>query len=179
LWYDGETETYTKGGKGRIMVYIIWTVWFLNQFFCMIMLLNFLIAIISDEYATINTYSSHFLYTRRKELNFDCLTVYNYFNQLHDFNTLIVWSNPESDPVGNRDVASVIKSFVGQSTDAFYIDLRQKFLEQKEELLKSLTEVRKSISETSKDKSSNGEGDTLLNAYTEKLKEDIKNEISE
>lgn len=134
----------------------------------MIMLLNFLIAIISEEYSQINTYSSHFLYTRRKELNYDSLTVWNYFNKLEDFNTLIVWSNPEDDPIGGeRDVASVIKSFVGQSTDKFYIELRQKFLEQKAELLKSLNDVRKSISETSKDKSGQGEGDSMLNKYTE------------
>ena len=142
------------------------------------MLLNFLIAIISEEYAQINTYSSHFLYKRRKELNYDSLTVYNYFNMLEDFNTLIVWSNPESDPVGTRDISSVIKSFVSQSTDAFYLELRQKFLQQKSELLTSLTDVRKSISETSKDKSSNGEGDKLLNKYTELLQEDIKEKIS-
>ena len=106
------------------MIYLIWTVWFLNQFFCMIMLLNFLIAIISEEYASINTYSSHFLYSRRKELNYESLTVYNYFNKLPDFNTLIVWSNPESDPIGTKDISSVIKSFVGQSTDKFYNDVR-------------------------------------------------------
>ena len=79
LWYNAETDTYTKGIKGQIMVLVIWVVWFLNQFFCMIMLMNFLIAIISEEYSQINTYSTHFLYTRRKELNYDALIIYNYF----------------------------------------------------------------------------------------------------
>jgi hypothetical protein len=48
---------------------------------------------------------------RRKELNFDCLCVYNFFGKLEDFNTLIVWSDPETGGAlsKNKDVASNIK----------------------------------------------------------------------
>ena len=48
---------------------------------------------------------------RRKELNFDCLCVYNFLNKLEDFNTLIVWSDPETEGAlgSNRDIASNIK----------------------------------------------------------------------
>lgn len=106
------------------------------------MLLNFLIAIISDEYAQIGTYATHYLYTRRKELNFDSLVVWNYFNYLDDFNTLLVWSNPENDVAGSRDIGSVIKSFVGQSTDAFLKSLKTQFFEQKEDLIRSLSDIR-------------------------------------
>lgn len=102
LWFNPEKYTkeenygYYEGRLGKMMVGLIWTIWFLNQFFCMVMLMNFLIAIISDEYATISTFQNHYTYMRRKELNFDCLCVYNFFQQLEDFNTLIVWSDPET-----------------------------------------------------------------------------------
>ena len=96
----------------------------------MIMLMNFLIAIISEEHGQINTYSTHFLYTRRKELNYDALIVFNYFKKLEDFNTLIVWSNPESDgAINSGDIASVIKSYIGESSENLYIGIRDKFLE--------------------------------------------------
>jgi hypothetical protein len=56
---------------------------------------------------------------RRKELNFECLCVYNFFNKLEDFNTLIVWSDPETDGAlsGNKDVASNIKKFISEKND--------------------------------------------------------------
>lgn len=85
----------------------------------MVMLMNFLIAIISDEYAQIATFKTHYTFMRRKELNFECLCVYNFFNKLEDFNTLIVWSDPETDGAlsGNRDVASNIKKFISEKND--------------------------------------------------------------
>ena len=61
LWYidaDSANENggFYQGTLGKVMVMLIWTIWFLNQFFCMVMLMNFLIAIISDEYAQISTF---------------------------------------------------------------------------------------------------------------------------
>ena len=81
--------------------------------------MNFLIAIISDEYEKISTFKSHYTYMRRKELNFDCLCVYNFLGRLPDFNTLIVWSDPETEGAGeNSNIASNVKQYVGEKNES-------------------------------------------------------------
>jgi len=37
----------------NVMIFLIWAIWFLNEFFCLIILLNFLIAIISQSYDSV------------------------------------------------------------------------------------------------------------------------------
>ena len=118
----------------------------------MVMLMNFLIAIISDEYAQISTYQNHYTYMRRKELNFDCLCVYNFFQWLEDFNTLIVWSDPETAGAlsNNTDVASNIKQFINDKNDTLHKKLMDNMRSQKFELMKSVDGIHKEIDEVQK-----------------------------
>lgn len=54
LWLiDKDDESYYKSHK---MIAVIWYTWLAHQFFCMVMLLNFLISIISEIYTTTSTY---------------------------------------------------------------------------------------------------------------------------
>jgi hypothetical protein len=45
-----DKDGMVKGGENKLMVAIIWITWFMNQLFILIILLNFLIAIISQSY---------------------------------------------------------------------------------------------------------------------------------
>lgn len=51
------------------MITVIWAMWFLNQYVNLIILLNFLIAIISQSYEEIMTEQFVFMYQHRAQLN--------------------------------------------------------------------------------------------------------------
>lgn len=89
---------------------------------------------------------------RRKELNFDCLAVYNFFNKLEDFNTLIVWSDPESKGALSQknDPASNIKSFIKEKNDKFKMDIERTIRAQKVEVQQSVEGINQEISDVKK-----------------------------
>jgi hypothetical protein len=69
-----KTDTPALYGTGRsyIMICIIWSIWFLNQYLVLIILLNFLIAIISQSYDSVMSTSLQTKYTQRCDLNWEC-----------------------------------------------------------------------------------------------------------
>ena len=73
-----------------IMIYMIYTVWFLNQYFIYILLLNFLIAVISQSYADVMTHANIQTYKQRSELNRECLIRLKAFHQDDEVNVLIL-----------------------------------------------------------------------------------------
>lgn len=75
---------------------IIWLIWFFNQFIVLIILLNFLIAIISQSYEMVMTKTSESKYKQRSDLNVECYLVLKYYNRLKYYDTLIIYSKIES-----------------------------------------------------------------------------------
>ena len=57
----------------KTMIYLIYFVWFLNQYFIYILLLNFLIAVISQSYIDVMANANISKYKQRSELNRECL----------------------------------------------------------------------------------------------------------
>lgn len=53
----------------QIMIYFIWLLWFENQFFNLIILLNFLIAIVGQSYERVMSESLIYQYSHKAELN--------------------------------------------------------------------------------------------------------------
>ena len=74
------------------MITLIWLVWVLHQFLVLVILLNFLIAIISQSYENVMTKLEIFKYKTRVDFNLECLQVQEFLGRLEDFNTLLVVS---------------------------------------------------------------------------------------
>ena len=72
------------------MIYLIYLVWFLNQYFIYILLLNFLIAVISQSYADVMAHANISVYKQRSELNRECLIRGKAFGQDDEVNVLIL-----------------------------------------------------------------------------------------
>ena len=72
------------------MISLVWTVWVLHQFLVLIILLNFLIAIISQSYENVMTKLEVFKYKTRVDFNLECLQVMEFFGLLESFNTLLL-----------------------------------------------------------------------------------------
>ena len=58
---------------GTLMIVIIWGAWLINIIIGTIMLLNFLIAIISESYAEVLDKQKFYRYQHKCEINLECL----------------------------------------------------------------------------------------------------------
>jgi hypothetical protein len=104
---DGNVE----GRENRLMVGFIWITWFMNQLFILIILLNFLIAIISQSYEQVMSQATVNKYIHRSELNRECrILVKNYLLPLE----LLIYSvQKESDHDEDwNGFVTTIKSFI-------------------------------------------------------------------
>ena len=100
------------------MIIIIWSVWIFHQFMILIMLLNFLIAIISQSYEDVMSKSQIFKYKTRVDLNLECLRIIDFFVKLESFDTLLIISQNDEDIEDEQQwqgVVNTIKNFTRQN----------------------------------------------------------------
>lgn len=57
------------------MIYLLWFFWFINIFLMLIILLNFLIAVISATYEKVNSQKTNYTYKDKSEMNEECCTI--------------------------------------------------------------------------------------------------------
>ena len=69
---------------------LIWGVWLFNQFLLLIIMLNFLIAVISQVYADVVEKQEAFLYQHRASLNHDFLMLSKFSNKCEPFCVLVL-----------------------------------------------------------------------------------------
>lgn len=77
---------------GNVMIFIVWFMWIVHQFIMLILLLNFLIAIVSQSYENVMQQSETMLYDQRIELNKETILTLEFFGKLRNFKALIVAS---------------------------------------------------------------------------------------
>ena len=68
-----ESNSKYEQNKAYMMITLIWIVWVLHQFMNLIILLNFLIAIISQSYENVMQKLVVFKYKTRVDFNLECL----------------------------------------------------------------------------------------------------------
>ena len=56
---------------------LVWMFWIMNQLITLIILLNFLIAVISDSYANVNAVKDMYTYSHKAELNYECYQIFD------------------------------------------------------------------------------------------------------
>lgn len=80
-----------------MMIYMIWMIWFLNLFLNCIILLNFLIAIVSQSYDNVLTNSMNYMYVHKAELNIEAFRFFNFFLRPTDYDIMCTVSNIDKD----------------------------------------------------------------------------------
>jgi hypothetical protein len=75
------------------VIYMIWALWFINLLVNMIILLNFLIAIVSQSYDRVLSNSLNYEYEHKSELNNEVMRVRLGFSPLPCFDTMCIVSN--------------------------------------------------------------------------------------
>jgi len=103
-----------KQRKANIMIALVWLTWVTHQFTVLIILLNFLIAIVSQSYENVMQKLEIFKYKVRVDFNVECLQVMDYFGLLEPIDTLIVIAQDEDTLDGNEwsGMINSIRSFV-------------------------------------------------------------------
>lgn len=61
--------------QSQIVIYLLWILWFINLFLMLIILLNFLIAVISQTYERVAGSQTNYTYKDRAEMNEECATI--------------------------------------------------------------------------------------------------------
>ena len=82
------------------MIGVIWMFWFIHQYLILIILLNFLIAIISGSYEDVMSQETQQKYMHRCELNLECLVILNKKVKLPHFNKMIL-ATPKDEAGGD------------------------------------------------------------------------------
>ena len=80
-----------------IMIYMVWILWFLNQFFNSIILFNFLIAIVSQSYDWVISNKLDYEYEHKSELNIEILRFMDFFKGKNSFDIMSILSNHDDD----------------------------------------------------------------------------------
>jgi hypothetical protein len=97
-----------------LVVNFTWGFWFLNQFISLIILLNFLIAVISESYGQISQENEMYTYMHRCEFNLECLQIFSQFNLINSFKGVIISSHKElleeEDDDVNRAIAHIVNN---------------------------------------------------------------------
>jgi hypothetical protein len=89
-------EFWTNGKQtGQLMINLIWVVWIMNQLLMLVVLLNFLIAIISQSYEESMSKELINRYKLRAGMNSECRLVLKTFNMLADRGFFILSANDQ------------------------------------------------------------------------------------
>ena len=70
------------------MIGTIMLLWLLNQLFILIIMLNFLIAVITQTYDQVTQKQKIFTYNHRADLNVECRQIYQQFSKMNEFNCI-------------------------------------------------------------------------------------------
>ena len=90
-----------------IMVYLIWLIWFLNLFMNMVIMLNFMIAIISQSFETVITNRLTYEYEYKSALNLERLQFHSIFSKLKKFNLLCTVSRYQEDLMKKDEITGL------------------------------------------------------------------------
>lgn len=94
---ENNAEEINGEYSGSMMISVIWLVWVCNIIIGTIMLLNFLIAIVSQAYHGVITRKDYYRYRHRCDSNMECLIYYEFFSRylpcmskMKSFNCLLI-----------------------------------------------------------------------------------------
>lgn len=128
--YSKYTDPKLHGDRhlAYVMVVLIWVYWFANIGLMLIILMNFLIAVISESYTTVSEGKVKFQYKDKAEMNLECQQLLSLISPQKDLKCVSfttdksLWTEAV-DP--NADIKNSIKAFLDEQRAAILTELRQ------------------------------------------------------
>jgi len=117
-------EDYQEHGT-YLIIYIIWFMWLANQILILIVLLNFLIAVISQSYENVMNSSVQFKYKQRCELIRESAilndTLSSFYSTFSDYQIFVLQANTTNDNAGKGDdwsgFVQTLKTFIKEENN--------------------------------------------------------------
>jgi len=109
-----DAKSHLKIGA-KLVIYFTWFIWFGNQMLILIILLNFLIAVVSQSYENVMNSAMRFKYQQRCSLMRDAAIIISGLGRLTSYTALILQAD-HSDNGGNGEdwagFVQTLKSFI-------------------------------------------------------------------
>jgi len=94
--YDSVTAVLTKDTstamaqvEARILIALIWFVWLMNQYVNLIIMLNFLVAVITEVYQDVAENQESIIYKHKAALNHELFMINKFFGWTAEFKVLV------------------------------------------------------------------------------------------
>jgi hypothetical protein len=84
-------DSYCKS----LNIALIWIIWYLQVFFMLVIMLNFLIAVLQQTYNRVMNYQKIIMYQQRAELNEECYNLLSIFLRIKQFKYIVFSTNKE------------------------------------------------------------------------------------
>ena len=108
-WKDADASVRDKA------LTIVWLFWVLNIFIMLIVLLNFLIAEVSQTYDKVKSQGDMLLYQKKAELNLLAYKIFKMFGKRSYFK-VIVFTRPKNDQLGGDEDTQGFSSKIQKNT---------------------------------------------------------------
>ena len=141
--------------QSKIMVFMVWACWIYNSFLLMLILLNFLIAVLCESFDTVQNEAIQYEYKAKSEMNVDTMLIQKVMGRLAPFEAVIL-SCQESNERSSNPLDKAVES------------IKQSQNEMKEKMIKGVgVETGKQLESFT----------TRVKGETKSIKTLIKNEI--
>lgn len=90
-------------------IYLIWAAWFLQSFFMLVVMMNFLIAVISETYQQISSQRKIIDYRNKSELNEEAFIMLSAIKSFPEFRVVVFSTNSQQDSMDDDQVDEVIQ----------------------------------------------------------------------
>jgi uncharacterized membrane protein len=112
-----------RSGQGYFIIYLLWGLWFGNIILMVILLLNFLIAIISQTYERVAGSQSNYTYKDRADMNQEAMTILSALYYQGEVKMIVftqdkgIWASEDNQWGGIVDSIKKIVQGTGSSLD--------------------------------------------------------------
>ena len=89
-WLTLEQQNEISHEDLEYVMGLAWMFWILNQIITLIILLNFLIAVISDSYANVNSVKDMYTFYHKASLNYECYEIFDRLRVMKQFKVMII-----------------------------------------------------------------------------------------
>lgn len=100
-----------------INIFLIWAVWFFQTFFMLIIMLNFLIAVITSTYERVMNYQKIISFQHKAELNYETFALMSFFGDLPEYKFIVFSFSRKATTLEDDqfyEIADLLKSYIFQ-----------------------------------------------------------------
>jgi len=103
-----DLNSFLKG----VQIFLIWFVWFANQYIILVIMLNFLISVISDTYVKITELSKMHTYRYRSQLNIEFLSIRDKFRKPLKVSCILLVTSNDKYQIEESDYSDMKEEIV-------------------------------------------------------------------